>query len=44
MLWEGLDFGWESFGEYLNVLDAMPRVMEVDAQVPHGALSFYVMG
>ena len=41
---EGMDFRWESFPEYLDVLDSMPRVMNVGAQVPHGALRFYVMG
>jgi len=44
VLAEGIDFRWESFGEYLDALDAMPRVMDVGAQLPHGALRFYVMG
>ena len=44
VLSEGLDFRWESFEEYLDVLDSTPRVMDVGAQVPHGALRFYVMG
>ena len=44
VLAEGIDFSWESFPEYLDVLDSMPRVMNVGAQVPHGALRFYVMG
>ncbi len=44
VLSEGLDFQWESFADYLNVLEATPRVMDVGAQVPHGALRFYVMG
>ena len=44
VLSEGLDFRWESFGEYLDVLESTPRVMDIGAQVPHGALRFYVMG
>ncbi|MCG6951032.1 MAG: amidohydrolase family protein [Betaproteobacteria bacterium] len=44
VLAEGIDFRWESFGEYLEALDAMPRIMDVGAQLPHGALRFYVMG
>lgn len=41
---EGLDFRWESFGEYLDVLEETPKTMDIGAQVPHGALRFYVMG
>ncbi len=44
VLAEGIDFRWESLPEYLDALDAMPRVMDVGAQVPHAALRFYVMG
>jgi N-acyl-D-aspartate/D-glutamate deacylase len=41
---EGIDFQWESFGEYLDVLSAQRRVLDVGAQVPHCAVRAYVMG
>jgi N-acyl-D-aspartate/D-glutamate deacylase len=44
VLSEGLDFRWETFGEYLDILDESPRVMDVGVQVPHAPLRFYVMG
>jgi N-acyl-D-aspartate/D-glutamate deacylase len=44
VLSEGLDFRWETFGEYLDVLDESPRVMDIGVQVPHAPLRFYVMG
>src|SRR5262245_63869663 len=44
VLWEGVDFRWESFCEYLDVLEETPRVMDVGTQMPHAALRFYVMG
>jgi N-acyl-D-amino-acid deacylase len=42
-LHEGIDWAWESFGEYLDALDATPRAIDVAAQVPHAALRAYVM-
>jgi N-acyl-D-amino-acid deacylase len=44
VLSEGLDFDWESFPEYLDVLERHGRTMDIGAQMPHGALRFYVMG
>ncbi len=41
---EGMPWGWESFGEYLDVLATMPRTMDVGALVGHGAVRAYVMG
>ncbi|MDA8045206.1 MAG: amidohydrolase family protein [Actinomycetota bacterium] len=41
---EGISWGWESFPEYLDALDAMPRALDIGAQVPHGAVRAYVMG
>ena len=44
VLAEGVDWGWESFPEYLDVLAAKPRGMDLGAQLPHAALRYYVMG
>ena len=43
-LHEGIDWAWESFAEYLDAVDATPRVLDVAAQVPHAAVRAYVMG
>jgi N-acyl-D-aspartate/D-glutamate deacylase len=44
VLAEGVRFNWESFPQFLDVLDAAPKVMDIGAQVPHAPLRFYVMG
>ncbi|MBF6569163.1 MAG: amidohydrolase family protein [Candidatus Binataceae bacterium] len=41
---KGIPWGWESFPEYLNVISAMPRTLDVGTQLTHGALRAYVMG
>ena len=41
---EGITWGWETFPEYLDALDTMPRAIDVGTQVPHGAVRAYVMG
>jgi N-acyl-D-aspartate/D-glutamate deacylase len=41
---EGITWDWESFPEYLDALDKMDRVIDIAAQIPHGALRAYVMG
>ena len=42
-LHEGITWEWETFPEYLDALDRMPRALDIAAQVPHGALRTYVM-
>ena len=44
VLAEGVNFSWESFPQFLDVLDSAPKVMDIGAQVPHAPLRFYVMG
>ena len=41
---EGMSWNWETFPEYLDELDRLPRVLDVSALVPHGAVRAYVMG
>lgn len=41
---EGMSWGWESFDEYLDVLDELEWTVDVGAQMPHAALRTYVMG
>jgi len=41
---EGIRWEWETFPEYLDALERMPRSLDVAAQVPHGAVRAYVMG
>ena len=40
----GIRWAWESFPEYLDALERMPRALDVGTQVPHGAVRTYVMG
>lgn len=41
---EGMTWNWETFPEYLDEVERMPRVLDVAAMVPHGALRAYVLG
>jgi N-acyl-D-amino-acid deacylase len=40
---EGIQWDWESFPEYLDALDRMPRAIDIGAHVPHAAVRAYVM-
>ena len=41
---EGITWNWESFSEYLDALEVMPRTIDVGAQLPHAAVRAYVLG
>lgn len=41
---EGMAWDWESFPEYLDSLEKMPRAVDVGTHVPHGAVRAYVLG
>jgi N-acyl-D-amino-acid deacylase len=40
----GLPWGWQSFAEYLDVLDKLPRTLDVGGMITHGAVRAFVMG
>jgi N-acyl-D-amino-acid deacylase len=40
---EGMTWNWESFPEYLDELQKMPRTVDVGTHVPHGAVRAYVL-
>lgn len=41
---EGMRWNWETFPEYLDALEEMPRTVDVATHVPHGAVRAYVLG
>jgi N-acyl-D-amino-acid deacylase len=40
----GIKWSWESFPEYLDAVEKVPKAVDVGTQVPHGAVRAYVMG
>lgn len=44
VLTEGLEWKWETFGDYLDYISKRSFDIDIGAQVPHGALRLYVMG
>ena len=42
-LHDGIPWGWETFAEYLDVIDT-PYAVDIGAQAPHVAIRHYVMG
>jgi N-acyl-D-aspartate/D-glutamate deacylase len=43
-LHEGIRWGWESFGEYLSRIDAMPHTIDFAAMAVHDPIRVYAMG
>ena len=43
-LYEGIQWDWESFPDYLDALERAPHALDIGAQVPHAAVRAYVMG
>ncbi len=41
---DGIKWGWESYAEYLDAVEAASKAMDVGALVPHGSVRAYVMG
>ena len=41
---EGMKWNWETFPEYLDALEELPRTVDVGTHVPHGAVRAYVLG
>ncbi len=40
----GMKWGWETFPEYLDVLERIPHALDLGTQVAHGPVRAYVMG
>ena len=41
---EGMKWNWETFPEYLDALEELPRTIDLGTHVPHGAVRAYVLG
>ncbi len=40
---EGMTWNWETFPQYLDELERLPRTVDIGTHVPHGAVRAYVM-
>lgn len=43
-LTEGITWGWETFGEYLDVIGQRELAVDMGTQIAHGAIRAYAMG
>ena len=41
---EGIEWQWETFPEYLDVLESKPRAIDIGTHVPHAPVRAYVLG
>ncbi len=41
---EGMTWNWETFPEYMDELERLPRTVDVGAHIAHGPVRAYVMG
>ena len=41
---EGMKWNWETFPQYLDALEELPRTIDIATHVPHGAVRAYVLG
>jgi N-acyl-D-amino-acid deacylase len=41
---EGIQWGWESYPEYLDAVERAEKALDIGSLVPHGAVRAYVMG
>lgn len=41
---DGIAWDWESYPEYLDAVDRLPKALDIASHIPHGAVRAYVMG
>lgn len=41
---DGISWGWETYPEFLDAVEARPLVLDVGSLIPHGSVRAYVMG
>jgi len=41
---EGIPWGWESFGDYMDAIAKLPHAIDFLVQIPHDPVRMYVMG